>query len=198
MADETYRPDQLVNHANRFVLLSGCSGGGKSTLLAALRKRGFVCFEEPGRQVVREQLLIGGPGLPWQDPSLFAELCVSRAIQQMATAAGEAGPVFFDRGIVDAVAFFDYLGRDVPEHIERAARLLRYAPRMFLTPPWREIFAGDAERRHSYDEAVAQYEASLVTFRRLGYETIELPKATIERRVEFILASFATAISPQT
>lgn len=192
MSDESYRLHQPADPADKFILLSGCSGGGKSTLLAALREQGFVAFEEPGRQVVKEQMLIDGPGLPWRDQALFAELCVFCAIQQMQAAAESAGPVFFDRGIVDAVAFFDYLGRDVPAHLERAARLLRYDSTVFLTPPWPEIFAGDGERRHSYEVAVAQYEASLKTFARLDYRPVELPKASVDRRVDFVLASLTT------
>jgi hypothetical protein len=34
---------------NRFVVISGCSGGGKSTLLAELARRGQAVVEEPGR-----------------------------------------------------------------------------------------------------------------------------------------------------
>jgi len=31
------------------IVLSGCSGGGKSTLLMELARLGFQTFEEPGR-----------------------------------------------------------------------------------------------------------------------------------------------------
>jgi predicted ATPase len=33
---------------NRFVVISGCSGGGKSTLLAELAARGFAWWRSPG------------------------------------------------------------------------------------------------------------------------------------------------------
>jgi predicted ATPase len=58
---------------NRFILLSGCSGGGKSTLLAELAQRGFATIEEPGRRVVREELASGGDALPWieVDPQTY-------------------------------------------------------------------------------------------------------------------------------
>jgi predicted ATPase len=36
---------------NRFVVISGCSGGGKSTLLAELGRRGHAVVEEPGRRI---------------------------------------------------------------------------------------------------------------------------------------------------
>jgi predicted ATPase len=41
---------------DRFVVISGCSGGGKSTLLAELVGRGYAAVEEPGRRIVEEEL----------------------------------------------------------------------------------------------------------------------------------------------
>ncbi len=50
------------------VVLSGCSGGGKSTLLAELASRGVPTFVEPGREVVRAALAGAGGALPDRDP----------------------------------------------------------------------------------------------------------------------------------
>lgn len=48
-------------------VISGCSGGGKSTLLSELERRGFSTVAEPGRAIVKEQLCSGGTALPWED-----------------------------------------------------------------------------------------------------------------------------------
>lgn len=56
---------------HRFVIISGCSCGGKSTLLAELGQRGLATIEEPGRRVVREELASGGGALPWADMTAF-------------------------------------------------------------------------------------------------------------------------------
>ena len=74
-----------------WVVLSGCSGGGKSALLAAMARRGWTVYPEPGRQIVKQQALIGGPGLPWVDPVRFAELALSRAMHFFDIARPEAG-----------------------------------------------------------------------------------------------------------
>ena len=65
--------------ADRLVVVSGCSGGGKSALIAEMAARGYRIFPEPGRQVVKEEALIGGEALPWPDPRRFAERCIARA-----------------------------------------------------------------------------------------------------------------------
>ncbi len=62
--ESDYEPKRVAEKSQQFVVLSGCSGGGKSSLLAELGRRGFATYEEPGRQVVKEQLLIGGDALP--------------------------------------------------------------------------------------------------------------------------------------
>ena len=41
-----------IHIVSRHVVLSGCSGGGKSALLAELSSRGFETVEEPGRRIV--------------------------------------------------------------------------------------------------------------------------------------------------
>jgi predicted ATPase len=43
---------------NRFVVISGCSGGGKSTLLAELGRRRHSIIEEPSRRIVVEEMNI--------------------------------------------------------------------------------------------------------------------------------------------
>ncbi len=50
---------------DKLVVISGCSGGGKSTLLAELARRGHAVVEEPGRRIVAQELARGGPALPW-------------------------------------------------------------------------------------------------------------------------------------
>ncbi|WP_018183683.1 AAA family ATPase [Kaistia granuli] len=177
----------------RLVMLSGCSGGGKSTLLAELEARGLATCPEPGRQIVCEQSFIDGPALPWVDMSQFIELVVSRSLQQAAQAIRSGEVTIFDRGLVDAYAYFEREGLAVPSHIENAVRRLRYADRVFLAPPWPEIFASDAERRHGFDAAVAEYQSLLRVYAALGYELVELPRASVAARADFVMGRLAGA-----
>ena len=50
----------IDNISSRHVILSGCSGGGKSTLLADLAGRGFGTVSEPGRRIVGRVDEFGG------------------------------------------------------------------------------------------------------------------------------------------
>jgi predicted ATPase len=174
---------------HQFVAISGCSGGGKSTLLHELAGRGYQVFSEPGRQIVKEQLHIGGDAYPWADAEKFVELVVSRAMHQMVNAACGNQLAFFDRGIIDAFCFLERRGSPVPPYMSKCVEKFRYNEKVFLAPPWREIYRNDEERRHSFDEAEQEYRALLVTYKRCGYKTVELPKLDVVARANFILAT---------
>src|SRR4051812_15766660 len=87
---------------NRCVVISGCSGGGKSTLLAALARRGHAVVDEPGRRIVREQLDERGSALPWIDATAFAQRAIELALTDLGGVQGATDWVFFDRGLIDA------------------------------------------------------------------------------------------------
>jgi len=185
--EDGYQPSRVADGHGRAVVITGCSGGGKSTLLAELARRGHRVFAEPGRQIVREQDWIGGDALPWTAPAKFAELALSRGLHQRITAAEAGGLAFFDRSIVEPLAALQRLGLPVPDHFRRAAGVCRYEQAVFVAPPWPELFRRDAERRHGFDEALAEYGPLTATYRALGYRLVELPKVAVAARADFVL-----------
>src|SRR5271157_209214 len=170
---------------NRFVVISGCSSGGKSTLLVELGRRGYATVEEPGRRIVKEEMLGKGLALPWADKIAFARRAIALALADRTTANRESGWVFFDRGLIDAAAALQHL-RGEPA-LATLAPAHRYHPRVFLAPPWPEIYVTDAERRHDLDAAVAEYQRLLDVYPSLGYEVTVLPKVGVAERADLIL-----------
>ncbi|MCC8981979.1 AAA family ATPase [Bradyrhizobium acaciae] len=179
---------------SRFVLISGCSGGGKSTLLAELRARGYSVVEEPGRRIIADELASGGTALPWVDMAAFLRRAFDVALKDMAIAEFHSGWVFFDRGLIDAVSALEALTGEpalrpiCPEH--------RYHARVFMTPPWPEIYVTDAERRHGFEAATAEYQRLMQTLPGLGYDVISLPKTSPSARADFVLATLGGGIPP--
>jgi predicted ATPase len=170
-----------------FVTISGCSGGGKSTLLAELRGRGFATIDEPGRRIVAEELKRGGTALPWADAVAFARRAIAVSLADRAVAEASARWVFFDRGLIDAAAALEHLtGEPV---VERIGLTYRYNKRVFLAPPWPEIYTLDQERRHGLNEAVAEYDRLMGVYPSLGYDIHVLPKVSVAERANWILAS---------
>lgn len=169
---------------DRFIILSGCSGGGKSTLLAELARRGFATVEEPGRRIVIEETRNNGTALPWIDMEAFARRAIAMALEDRQKAPPE-GPIFFDRGLIDAASALRHINGDA--FIETLRDAHRYNRLVFLTPPWPEIYRGDSERKHDFDAAVEEYERLVRDYDELGYDIVVLPKSGIEERADFIL-----------
>lgn len=169
----------------RHVVLSGCSGGGKSTLLAELERRGFATVPEPGRRIVEEEQRRAGLALPWVDLAAFARRAIDLAVEDRKRVGDETGWVFFDRGLVDAAVALQHATGQVADML---APYGRYHQRVFLTPPWPEIYVSDGERQHGLAEAVAEYDRLLIAYRELGYETVVLPKVGVADRADFILS----------
>lgn len=168
-------------------IISGGPGSGKSTLLKALRRHGFPCMPEAGRAIIQHHLSIGGTALPWADRNLFAELMLSWDIRSYNEALQLNTSVLFDRGIPDVMGYLRLCNLPVPPHIEKAAKTYRYHQRVFIAPPWQEIFTRDAERKQSFEEAQATYKALAEVYLELGYELLPIPLASVEERVKFVL-----------
>jgi predicted ATPase len=173
--------------SDRYTIITGGPGAGKTTLIEALRARGFACAGESGRTILQHQQRIDGPAQHYRDAALYAELMLARDMENHAAMAGTTGPVFFDRGVPELVGYFELMGLPVPAHFDRAAALYRYSETVFIAPPWPEIYAHDAERQQSLGEMQRSYEAAAAIYPRLGYRLIELPRAPVAARAAFVL-----------
>lgn len=179
---------QDASASSRFVV-SGCSGGGKSTLLEALRLRGYAVVPEPGRRIVEMERRQGGSALPWLDPAAFACRAVELSLEDLRRSEGGKMPIFFDRGLVDAAVALEHASGEPA--IERLCRPFPYARQVFVAPPWSAIFEADKDRRHGFGEAVAEYERLLDAYTRLGCKIVLLPRSSVVERTDLVLAAVA-------
>ena len=187
--------EKSVNDTDRFFVITGGPGSGKSSLLDALQSHGYQRSVEAGRAIIQQQLAIGGRALPWDDRLLFAELMLSWEIRSYEMARQSSGIVFFDRGVPDIAGYLRLIHQPVPAQVQKAIEAFRYHPQVFIAPPWRDIFTQDAERKQDFDEAVRTYDALAATYNEHGYELLELPRASVAERVNFVLGKIG-AVEP--
>ncbi|MBF9034500.1 AAA family ATPase [Rhodobacterales bacterium HKCCE2091] len=166
----------------RRILITGCSGAGKSSLIDALAARGHQVAREPGRRVIRAETRQGGTGLPWADADRFARLCARIAAADWEGA--RIGTVFFDRGVPDAAFALRRRGHG-PEAEALLARYT-YDDPVFLAPPWPALFEADEDRRHGLDDAIAEYEDIAAGLSGLGRKVAILPELPVGERADWL------------
>jgi predicted ATPase len=172
--------------SDRFFVITGGPGAGKTTLLEALRARGYTVAPEASRAIIKERTALGELGP--RDHLLFAELGLMWDIRNYREAQAVTGPVFFDQAMPGPASYLRKMGLPVPPHMDEAARRFRYAQTVFIAPPWREIYRTDTERTQTWAEARLVFDLAAESYRRLGYDLVELPKASVEQRVAFVRA----------
>ena len=172
---------------SRKIVITGGPGTGKSSIINRLEEKGEKCLHEISRQVTLEAKKQGIDQLFLEQPLLFSEkLLEGRLDQYLEAMEFNSDHIFLDRGLPDVVAYMDYFDTKYPEIFNKICQNNRY-DLIFILPPWKEIYTSDNERYESYEEALKISSYLYSTYKRYGYNPIEVPKLSVEERTSFIL-----------
>lgn len=177
----------MTRGTNRLFVVTGGPGSGKTALIEALASAGESCVAESGRAIIQAQTASGGTALPWVDPAAYADAMLERDVTAYAAARATRSRVFFDRGLPDIMGYRQLAGLPFCHATDGACCIHRYNGRVFVAPPWPEIYANDAERRQTWQEAERTYRMMAEVYPAYGYELVELPRASVTERVAFVL-----------
>ena len=160
--------------------LIGPNGAGKSTLIQ-LTAGGLAPDAGLVRLSGRDVTTLGaaaraqkGLGRTFQVSSLAMDFTVLQNVVLGALGANGYVMRFFAPIMGDA------------ELRDRAMAARPYHQTVFLAPPWEALFANDAERRHSFEDAVAEHDRLGPAYAELGYRVVPLPKTGVAERVAFV------------
>lgn len=177
----------ISNMSKEIVVLIGGPSSGKTTLIEALKAKGHTCYPEVSREVIKEAQEQGIEQLFLENPLLFSELLLEGRKKQFSAAQNETNSlVFLDRGIPDVLAYMHYIGDSYPAFFDQACKEHKYTS-IFVLPPWQDIYVSDAERYENYEQAVLIHKHLLETYEKYGYSIVEVPRDTVENRVDFVL-----------
>lgn len=171
---------------NSIYIVSGGSGFGKTSLIKALSEKGYKTGDEVARELIGEQTQINGNVLPWKNVLSFQEEVLKRRICFFEKV--ELNELAFsDRAIPDQLAFARWRGFKESEKLIEKANMYRYNEKVFITPPWEEIFRNDETRTENFDEACRLHHIILDIYKELDYKIVELPFVSVDKRIDFIL-----------
>ncbi|MCG9972528.1 AAA family ATPase [Christiangramia crocea] len=171
----------------RRIVITGGPGTGKSSIIHKLEEKGELCFHEVSREVILEAKKEGIDQLFLEKPLLFSQKLLEGRLDQFLEAKNmNSAHVFLDRGLPDVLAYMDYFNTDYPDLFHTTCKNYQY-DKIFILPPWQEIYTSDNERYESFEEALKISSYLYSTYEKYGYEPIEVPKLAINERTEFIL-----------
>lgn len=172
---------------SRKIVITGGPGTGKTSVIKVLEQKNYLCLHEISREITREAQKKGFSQYFLEQPLLFSELLLEGRIKQFKDAEKFTSEItFLDRGIPDVVAYMDYFGNEYPEVFTEVCKKYVYE-RVFILPPWKDIYTSDNERYETYEEAVKIHDFVVESYKRSGYDAIEVPLGNLKERTSFIL-----------
>lgn len=180
----------MSNIQNKLYVITGGPGVGKTNLLNELNKCGIQTVSEDARKIIKNQIKIKGNGLPWKDKQYYAELMFNASVKSYKNiihSENQNEIVVFDRGIIDTLCYMNMENIPISERMEKIVHEHKYNKRVFILPPWKEIYETDNERKQTWEEALFTFDKMKETYLKYDYEMIEVLKDSIENRKNFIL-----------
>lgn len=171
------------------IVITGGPGTGKTSIIKALKKRGFHVHPEVSREIINKYRKLGHKQLFLSDPLKFSKILMEkRIIQHKNSNENKNKFYFFDRGIPDIIAYLNFKKVKFNPSLLKEIKNYTY-DLIFLCEPWKQIYINDSERYESYSELLLINKELKKTYQKLDYKPIKLPESSVEERINYILNS---------
>ncbi len=123
---------------------------------------------------------------PRPAPEVFARQMFEIDLEQFINNSDRSEILFFDRSFLDSAFLIQQNDKIYFEKIRSYISTHQFNRKVFLAPPWKEIYTNDSERDQTFEESVNIYESLRKWYLLSGYEPIMLPRLNVEKRMAFI------------
>ncbi|AUC15481.1 hypothetical protein BTO06_10165 [Tenacibaculum sp. SZ-18] len=165
-------------------IITGAPSTGKTTLINRLQKNDHTVFEEVSRKIIISEQKKNSNKTPWEDVFGFTNLVYQQTIKELSTPIFKHA--FVDRGLADNIAYLLLKKQPVSDDFLDFNYHKFYHKTVLFCPLWKEIYTQDEQRLQTFGEAKELEQLLLKTYISLGFKILEIPKTTVEKRVEFI------------
>ncbi len=172
---------------NKLYIITGAPGTGKTALIDELVNYNVNALDEVPRKFIKGKVAEKMGFNPFEDLERFSRLVLDGMLTQYDEAKKNREISFFDRGIPDVISYLNNSEIEIPEEYTKELNRCNYSKRVFLCPPWEEIYQTDSIRPYPFQETLKLHNAIVETYRNLNYILIELPRASVKNRVKKIL-----------
>jgi predicted ATPase len=168
-------------------VITGGPGFGKTTLVDKLSELNYPVCLESARDLLNSKRKDARVDLDAKLPSDF-EKDVACARLNFLKGTPESITAFSDRGLPDQIAYSWYKKKVPSSFIMELVTENKYAPFVFITPPWEDIYVQDEIRKEDFNEAVEIHSQIIRAYLKFDYKIIPLPLVNPQARVKFILS----------
>lgn len=164
------------------IVITGGPYCGKTTIINELSAHGFITIKEAAIEVIKNEQEAGN-NKPWLEREKFQKKIIDLQIQQFNSARNNV-ITFYDRGLVDGLAYYHLDGIDPPKELKEHASKKRY--NLVFIPDLIEGFKPDKIRGESPEERKLVHELIIKYYSDYGYNVINIPSLSVSERVLFI------------
>jgi predicted ATPase len=172
----------------RRFILTGAPGAGKTAIIRQLKLEGFSVVEEAATDVIAAAQA-HGTAQPWTNPSFIDEIARLQKDRQIRATYQADHVQFHDRSAVCTAALAIYLGYPfspfLSGELERLQREAIYEQRVFFIRNLGFITPTEA-RRISFDETLRFEKIHEETYKKFGFELVEIAPASLAERVSIV------------
>jgi len=170
---------------NGFVLTGG-PGGGKTTLIEELKKRGYYTFDEEAKKIIRKS---GIENFHFKYPIKAVEEGMKKYILNYELAKN-LDICFFDRGFPEAPAYLRFIGVNIPKKILDLCKNYKYNKNVFLIELLEKSKYNNPKEHGNFtwEQTLKYHDLIKKTYKEFGYNTISIPTLSIEDRADMILS----------
>jgi predicted ATPase len=173
------------------IIITGGPGSGKTTLVRELQARGYAIAGDSARTIIQDRRQRGLSPRP--SAYEFTNEVLRMDIENFVLHAATPGHVFFDRSVLDALCSLDRVTPLSESELSMWLSKYQYCSKVFVLPPWREIYTNDAERDHTFEHAESINSITEDWYQRCRYQLVEVPRISVAERCAYILRTLETA-----
>jgi predicted ATPase len=164
-------------------VITGGPSSGKTTVLKELEKMGYIIYPEAARVLIDEEMAKGKLLKEIRDDETEFQRKVLKIKIETEKRVPESKIVFFDRAIPDSIAYYQICGLDLKE-VLKFCKKNQYKKIFFFK---KLTFNQDYARTENGKTIEKLNKLLKESYRKLGYELINIPAMSVKDRVQKIL-----------